>query len=372
MAEEEAVIPETSQEEEAAAPNLAENVADEAETNPEAGQSEEPTDVADESSDAALDAVADPADSASTSGDQTTQAEAEPSVETAESSGDAQSSSVPTTSEDNRRLFLGGLPRGTTEEHLREHFAKFGEIHSIVLKIDPVTNTPRGFGFLTYVEEESVKKVLDGGPHEINGKPLDPEVAVPLNAKNKVKKVYVSGLVAEMTEEGIRTAFNDLNVGKVEEIDMPMDRATGVRRNFCFVSFDSIEAAEKAIEIEKVVIGETTLMVRKATPKTDQARGGGRGGFGGGRGGGGGSYGGSYGGGYSGGYGGGRGRGRGGYGSGGGGYGGGSSGGGGYGGGNSGGGGYGGGGYGGGRSGYSGGGGGGGGYAGGGSRYRPY
>ena len=55
-----------------------------------------------------------------------------------------------TADEDDRKLFVGGLPQEVSEEELNEHFGQFGEIESVNLKTDPNTGRSRGFCFVVY------------------------------------------------------------------------------------------------------------------------------------------------------------------------------------------------------------------------------
>lgn len=47
-------------------------------------------------------------------------------------------------------------------------------------------NLRRGFGFVTFAHATSVEKVLANGPHELDGKKVDPKVAFPKRANPKV------------------------------------------------------------------------------------------------------------------------------------------------------------------------------------------
>lgn len=235
-------------------------------------------------------------------------------------------SKPPQQDEDSRKLFVGGLSRETTEKELKEYFGKFGDIVDVIVKVDPMTHTPRGFGFVTFAESSSVDKVTQITSHELDGKTIDPKLAVPQNAKNKVKKIFVGGLPSELDATKLREYFE--SIGKVEEVEFPVDRNTGRRRGFCFISFDSEEIVEQIVAQGRHDIGEYTIEVKKATPRDQSVRGGMRGGYGGGMssgrgrgggyssysGGGGGYGGGAYGGGSGAGYGGGYGGGSGGYG----------------------------------------------------------
>ena len=50
--------------------------------------------------------------------------------------------------EDERKLFVGGLPQDAKDSDIKEHFGQFGEIDGVNLKTDPSTGRSRGFAFV--------------------------------------------------------------------------------------------------------------------------------------------------------------------------------------------------------------------------------
>lgn len=70
--------------------------------------------------------------------------------------------------DDERKLFIGGLSRNTTDKELQDHFGKFGEIESITVKIDPYTGVSRGFAFIVFTNPKTIDKLLSSGEHYIN------------------------------------------------------------------------------------------------------------------------------------------------------------------------------------------------------------
>lgn len=70
--------------------------------------------------------------------------------------------------DDERKLFVGGLTRNTTESELREFFCKFGEIESVSIKMDPYTRVSRGFAFMVFQNPKAIDKLLAAGDHYIN------------------------------------------------------------------------------------------------------------------------------------------------------------------------------------------------------------
>ncbi|KAE8717078.1 Glycine-rich RNA-binding protein 2 [Hibiscus syriacus] len=67
-----------------------------------------------------------------------------------------------------------------------------------------------------------------------------------LNSTLTAPKLFISGLSKETTDEQFKEAFNPF--GQVVEAKIIRDRASGRSRGFGFVTYTSIEEAEKARE----------------------------------------------------------------------------------------------------------------------------
>ena len=68
-----------------------------------------------------------------------------------------------------QNLFVGSLAYATTDDGLREFFEQIGEVERASVAKDRDTNRSRGFGFVTFVNEEDNQKAID----QLNGKELD-------------------------------------------------------------------------------------------------------------------------------------------------------------------------------------------------------
>lgn len=102
-------------------------------------------------------------------------------------------------------------------------------------------------------------------------------------------KLYVGNLSFDASETELRDLF--AQHGTVVECDVVMDRYTGKARGFAFVTMETKEGAEAAIEaLNGKEWQGRSLSVNEARPREERSGGGG--GFGGSRGGGGGSRGG--------------------------------------------------------------------------------
>jgi len=78
-----------------------------------------------------------------------------------------------------KKIFVGGLNPDTDKEVIQEYFGTFGEIETIELPQDPKTEKRRGFVFITYKEENPVKKVLEKKFHNVSGSKCEIKIAQP-------------------------------------------------------------------------------------------------------------------------------------------------------------------------------------------------
>ncbi|XP_034961481.1 heterogeneous nuclear ribonucleoprotein A/B isoform X2 [Zootoca vivipara] len=78
-----------------------------------------------------------------------------------------------------KKIFVGGLNPEAAEDKIREYFGEFGEIEAIELPMDPKTNKRRGFVFITFKEEDPVRKILEKKFHNVSGSKCEIKVAQP-------------------------------------------------------------------------------------------------------------------------------------------------------------------------------------------------
>ena len=101
-------------------------------------------------------------------------------------------------------------------EELRDHFGQYGEIESINVKTDPTTGRSRGFAFIVYQAADSIDKVVAAGDHIINNKKVDPK-----KAKARTGKIFVGGLIPEISDDEIKAYFGQF--GNVREREIALN-----------------------------------------------------------------------------------------------------------------------------------------------------
>jgi len=72
-----------------------------------------------------------------------------------------------------KKMYVGGLSWDTTDESLRNAFAKYGEVTEVAVIMDRDTGRSRGFGFVTMADEAGSKaamSALDGS--EMDGRSI--------------------------------------------------------------------------------------------------------------------------------------------------------------------------------------------------------
>ena len=70
-----------------------------------------------------------------------------------------------------------------------------------------------------------------------------------------------------MTRQPVRRPPSQ-SVRLFAEIDLPYDKEKNERRPFCFISFQTEQAAQEVLQLQRHTIGDISVDVKRAKPKT--------------------------------------------------------------------------------------------------------
>jgi len=166
------------------------------------------------------------------------------------------------------KLFLGGLSWDTTEEKLKEHFSKYGQIQDVVVMREPVTGRSRGFGFVQFTDI-SLADIALQDEHILDSKTIDAKKAVPKGAPKtteKICKIFVGGIPPQITELDITSCFSKF--GQVVHVNLMIDKETGRSRGFAFVTFEDPSAVQIVFSQPQVILGDKAVDIKTAKPRT--------------------------------------------------------------------------------------------------------
>lgn len=59
-----------------------------------------------------------------------------------------------------KKIYVGNLSYSTTEETLRNQFSQFGEVETVTIIMDKITNRSKGFGFVEMTDDEAARDAI--------------------------------------------------------------------------------------------------------------------------------------------------------------------------------------------------------------------
>ncbi|KAF5200464.1 heterogeneous nuclear ribonucleoprotein 1-like [Thalictrum thalictroides] len=187
---------------------------------------------------------------------------------------------------DQAKLFVGGIPFDTTEETLKDHFSKYGEVVETVIVKDKNSGNTRGFGFVLFSDPSFADEALQD-KHVLLSRTVEVKKALPRGGKHQnyqqhskgfsknnnnigsrqfsTKKIFVGGLSASVTEEDFKSYFEVF--GTITDVVVMFDNVTHRPRGFGFITFDSEQAVENVMARELHVLNNKSVEVKRAVPK---------------------------------------------------------------------------------------------------------
>lgn len=129
-------------------------------------------------------------------------------------------------------VFIGGLPRDTCEDDLRDLCEPMGDIHGVRLVKDRDTGDSRGYAFVAFKTQEVAQKAIE----EIHSKELKGKTLRCSLSETK-HRLFIGNVPKTWTEDEFRKVVDGVGPG-VEHIELIKDpQNPGRNRGFAFVLY---------------------------------------------------------------------------------------------------------------------------------------
>lgn len=167
------------------------------------------------------------------------------------------------------KLFVGGLPGGTYNQDLKQHFNQYTKVSSSFVVHH--NKKPCGFGFL-YVEDMNTAMKVLAVKHQIKGVDVDVRLAVDKSVAKVQseellnRKVFVGGLPKNFTDKKLYEFFSQF--GALEKCYVVKDSISGQTRGFGFLFYETNSGSINAVNHGPYLIEGKTVHVKSAVAKT--------------------------------------------------------------------------------------------------------
>jgi len=186
-----------------------------------------------------------------------------------------------------RKLYVGNLDFGTSEDDLKTYLEQYGDIEDVNILKHQDTGRSKGFGFITFVNSSGVDNVQMCRPHLLQGKTLDTKRALPKGDNNsqddiRVKKIFIggpedekqlgghTGLSEDIQDDDLNNYFSQYGV--VVKIDQLRWNDSGKKRGYGYIEFDDEDSVDKVCLIGIHEVLGVRLEVKKAVEKNSGQR----------------------------------------------------------------------------------------------------
>uniref|UniRef100_A0A6U3W0B0 Uncharacterized protein n=1 Tax=Octactis speculum TaxID=3111310 RepID=A0A6U3W0B0_9STRA len=179
------------------------------------------------------------------------------------------------------KIIVIGFPVGTDSEKLQDMCEEFGKIYSCtVVGFDPATGNSRGYGFVTFAEEDSCtaaiaklhKSTVEGG-RVLNVRLVEDDTGggkkgVKGNSKD-ANKIIVAGITSSTDDEKLKIMCEEFGLVLRAQV---VRNAVGKSKGFGFVTFTNKSAQRTAVlKLNKRMLGGGRILnVRALDDKKPQ------------------------------------------------------------------------------------------------------
>lgn len=143
------------------------------------------------------------------------------------------------------QLYCGNIPSDVNERDIFELFHAHGKINEIRIMMDGITQKHRGFAFINCISEIDQKTILE----KCNGYEIRSKRYLKLNVCKPNRSLYIANIPKSKNAKQLRTEFDEHLHGIIDLIVYrPFSNCNihDQNRGFCFIEFDTHEAARSA------------------------------------------------------------------------------------------------------------------------------
>jgi len=173
------------------------------------------------------------------------------------------------------KLYIGNISFESTSQELLDHFSQYGAVKDCYVPTDRDTSLPRGFAFITMAKQGCDAAIAGSDGMIFGGREIEVKHSLPRGTKAPKRdkapqtKLYIGNLSYETEEDVIREVFEQY--GTLNDLYMPIDRYSGEKRGFAFVTVHPDVAAQIVEELDGFELDGRMLRVNEARPKGQAA-----------------------------------------------------------------------------------------------------
>jgi len=179
------------------------------------------------------------------------------------------------------RVYVGNLPFSMTDDWIKEEFQSAGAVTKTDWLSHADTGRFKGSGFITFASEAEAAKAVELNGKELEGRPMKVELATPRKAAppggfggsgdlgEPTASIFCGNLSWNVTEDQLKEAFS--SCGEISRIKWV--EKDGEFKGICFIDFNSIEDATKAVALAGTQVAGRPLRINFSKPKEPAAGG---------------------------------------------------------------------------------------------------
>ncbi|CAN1181200.1 DAZ-associated protein 1, partial [Linum perenne] len=169
------------------------------------------------------------------------------------------------------KLFVGGVKRETTKLDLQKYFEQYDTVKDCFIVPFKLTRESRRFGFVEFEDPSSAQKALQVHDHVILGKkakkkkPNDETVEHNKSWESQQsRKIFVGDIPQTVTQQELKSFFEKF--GRVTDDVLVQDRPAGTHRGFGFITFESKNSPDAALNNKYHELNGSQVEVKRANP----------------------------------------------------------------------------------------------------------